>query len=107
MKKITWNEVLEKGRNIWEEHRDVCLVARGVVIGVTGKILLEEVHKKVHAPKEVEFVWKILDDTKLKIECFNIDKMGHKTYATGFSLKPAQAIHMARSILYHLAGEAE
>lgn len=107
MKKITWEVVKEKGRKVWEEHRDVCLVIGGVSIGAVGEILLEEMHKKARAPKEVEFLWKVLDGTKLKMECFNIDKRGHKTFATGFSIKPAQAIHMARTILYELAGEAE
>lgn len=107
MKKITWEVVKEKGRKVWEEHRNVCLAVGGVAIGVAMEMLLEEMRKKVHAPKEVDCTYDVTNGTNFRMECWHIDKKGEKTYATGFTSNPADAIHMARDILYHLAGEAE
>lgn len=107
MKKITWNKVKEKGKKVWEEHRDVCLVTGGVVIGVIGQMIFQKVEKEEHPPQKVDFYYDSSDGIGLKIGCWNIDKMGRKTYATGLTLKPAAAIHMAREILYDLAGEAK
>lgn len=107
MKKVTWSEVKEKGKQFYQENKEYCLVVGGVIAGVALDMAVDLYLEKKHYPKEVTMWYSTESKTNCKMRFWNVDQYGNETYATGLDIKPAAAIHMAREILYDLAGEAK
>ncbi len=107
MKKITWSELKEKTKTFYKDHKELCIFIAGASVEIGVQSVIHNINANLKEPVKVKININSTDGEKAKIRVWNIDRFGRETYASGIDLKPAQAIHVARDILYYLAGEAD